>query len=715
MTADSGGYVYLLLCFHNHQPVGNFDGVIEEAYEKAYLPFLRILAGYPEIKITLHYSGFLLSWLLKRKEEFGQLLARLVERGQVELLGGGIYEPILPMIPERDRIGQIEKMGERMRAFFGRRPRGIWLAERVWEPSLPLTLRKARVEYLPLDDYHFVRAGKDLDELDGYFITEYNGHAVKVFPGLELLRYTIPFREPAETLMYLEKLRGKRRVAPAAVFADDGEKFGVWPGTHRHVYEDGWLKKFFDLIVSKREWLKTATFGEYADRFPPRGRVYLPSTSYPEMGEWTLPPTKARAFGRYLKKRREGELGDMGQFLTGGHFRSFFDKYEESNQMHKRMLLVSEMVDRAASSADQAERDTMCDALFRAQGNDPYWHGVFGGLYLPHLRDSVYRNLLRAERIASRVLKKGKRFWSEILRGDINRDGKEEVLMRTGKLVLLIHPADGGTISELSFMERGFNALNVLTRRKEGYHFDLERAGDNGLSGDGTVSIHDAMKVKEGVSLENLKFDSHVLRSFRDVLYDAGTHPADLLGNGKEPLAINHGTANNPSCMMSEEKGAVRTIYEMSVGGNRLSLEKIVFVDSKREEVRFKVRVGSLFGEKVSLVYATLWHVNFLAPDDEGRRFVAYPADVPGERLASEGALAGVEEFGIRDEWQGFVMTFESGNSFGVSYSPIYTLSLSESGVESVYQGSTIRLLFPLEIKPGGFAEVDFRISARDL
>src|SRR3972149_4903434 len=47
----------LLLCIHTHQPVGNFESVLEGAARDAYLPFLRTLAAFPSVKVTLHFAG----------------------------------------------------------------------------------------------------------------------------------------------------------------------------------------------------------------------------------------------------------------------------------------------------------------------------------------------------------------------------------------------------------------------------------------------------------------------------------------------------------------------------------------------------------------------------------------------------------------------------------------------------------------------------------
>lgn len=703
-------HVYLLLCFHNHQPVGNFDHVIEEAYNRAYYPFLKMLAGYPEVKVTLHYSGHLMNWMAERKEEFVPLLTNLISRGQVELLGGGVYEPVLPLLPERDRVGQIEKMAENLRRLFGRRPKGIWLAERVWEPDLAVTLKRARVEYIPLDDYHFIKAGLDRDDLTGYFISEYNGYAVKVFPGLEYLRYSIPFEEPQRTVDFLKKVAEGNGENPAALFADDGEKLGVWPHTHAHVYEGGWLKRFFDLLIHNREWLRTATFREFVEIAPPKGRAYLPTSSYPEMGEWALPAERAWRFGELLKDKRGGRLGDERDFLHGGYFRNFFAKYAESNQMHKRMLLVSDRVEKARPEATPIEMGAMLDSLYRSQNNDAYWHGVFGGLYLPHLRDEVYRNILRAEKLADTALKRAKRHWTEVKRGDVDSDGREEVLLKNPRVGLVIHPADGLSISELSFFDRGFNALNVLTRRKEGYHQGIV-AGKTMVAHDGgTASIHDALDLKEGVRPEDLVYDRNTLRSFRDEIYEAGASPEDVLEGVVQPVFESANLAGSPTCMMSEEKGAVRAEFSSPASKVPVDVEKIVFLEGGREEVRVRVRLINLLDVPFPCVYGSVWNVNFLAPDAEDRHFVSYPVDCNEVRLGGRGTLAGVTTFGIFDGWQKFTLFFEGKQEFNLLYCPVYTFSLSEGGVEKVYQGSRIVFLYDLKVPPGRFEEIELKI-----
>ena len=80
--------VRLILALHDHQPVGNFDGVFGAAYRDSYLPFLEVLEGYPEIPFVLHTSGPLLEWLVECRPEYISRVRALVEAGRVEILGG---------------------------------------------------------------------------------------------------------------------------------------------------------------------------------------------------------------------------------------------------------------------------------------------------------------------------------------------------------------------------------------------------------------------------------------------------------------------------------------------------------------------------------------------------------------------------------------------------------------------------------------------------
>ena len=274
--------IQLCLVLHNHQPVGNFDNVFEAAYQDSYLPFLEVFEPFEELNISLHTSGPLMQWLQSNHPDYLNRIAQLVESGRIEIIGGAFYEAILPMIPQRDRVGQIARFSNWLQERLCPRVKGMWMPERVWESSLTSSLQEAGIEYTVLDDFHFRRAGLVNEELTGYFVVEDEGRIVRVFPGSEQLRYLIPFAAPEETVNHCRKI-AERSPGSVIVFGDDGEKFGTWPNTKIHVYQNGWLKSFFQVLADNRDWLKTSTLSQAVESTPPRGKIYLPDASYREM------------------------------------------------------------------------------------------------------------------------------------------------------------------------------------------------------------------------------------------------------------------------------------------------------------------------------------------------------------------------------------------------------------------------------------------------
>ena len=146
------GKVYFLLGVHNHQPVGNFDYVFKSAFDRCYRPFIDTLDRYRLIKCNLHISGPLYDWLLTHQPEFIAKIKKMVSRGQVEIISSGYYEPVLTIIPDKDKLAQIKLMNQFIKKHFQVSPRGIWIAERVWEPYLARIINRSGLNYTFLED-----------------------------------------------------------------------------------------------------------------------------------------------------------------------------------------------------------------------------------------------------------------------------------------------------------------------------------------------------------------------------------------------------------------------------------------------------------------------------------------------------------------------------------------------------------------------------------
>jgi len=467
---------------HLHQPVGNFDHVFEGHLRDVYRPLVERLAERRFFPFTLHISGPLLEWLEAHDAAYLDLIGRLAAEGHVELLLAGFYEPVLASLVPADRVEQVAWMREAIRRRFGVAATGLWLTERVWEPDLAAHLADAGVRYVVLDDRHFLVSGFERDRLHAPFWTESGGKRVALFPIDERLRYLIPFRPPAEISAYLGELRTAGR--PLAVFVDDGEKFGGWPGTKDWVYARGWLAQFLDAIgacVAAGD-VRLTTPGAALHEVASGGLAYLPTASYREMETWALPPKAAArlvALERDLGQERVS--GPDGALLRGGHWRNFLVKYPEANRMHKKMLALSGLC------RDRGDPPGARRAIGRAQCNDAYWHGVFGGLYLPHLRAAIWRNLALAEG----ELRRGEGLAVERL--DLDADGVEELWIHSESFSALVSPQRGGVIEEYSVFAHGINYADVLTRRRESYHEPGpgHAGGEASPAEDGTPSIHE--------------------------------------------------------------------------------------------------------------------------------------------------------------------------------------------------------------------------------
>jgi 4-alpha-glucanotransferase len=628
---------------HLHQPVGNFDHVFEQHVQDVYRPILEHLSGRGFLPAVLHLSGPLLEWLESHNTGYLDFLGRLVSEGRIELLLAGFYEPVLASLPRVDRVEQIQWMHESIRRRFGVDARGLWLTERVWEPELAADLANAGVRYALVDDRHFLVSGFEASQLHAPFWTESDGKRVALFPIDERLRYLIPFRPPEETAAYLRELRGAGQ--QLAVLADDGEKFGGWPGTKEWVYERGWLGQFIDTIggLIERGEVQLSTLSDALDQVPSGGIAYLPTASYREMEGWSLPPDAALRLIRLERDLGEARIsGPDGALIRGAHWRNFLVKYTESNRMHKKMQALS-LLCRSRGDPPRARR-----SIGRAQCNDAYWHGVFGGLYLPHLRDAIWRNLAWAEG----ELRRGEGLSAEVL--DLDGDGHEEVWVHSDQFSAVVSPWRGGAIEEYTLFSSGINYANALTRRREAYHDTaLEQRNEAAAANGGTPSIHD---IEQGIRLDQrppLDADD------RAILVDRVLPQA---------LGWNEYSSGDYWPIKSWSRSHLQLTMVESMEGLELKLEG----EGLSKQLRFYAD-GNL-----SVSYA--WEKNVGGPDD---------------LFSTELSLS--VPLQLRSDPGSEVWTF-----------PIETVAKSERGLDRTRQGESVTLRWPVEL---GAATVEVQVT----
>lgn len=723
--------VNFAFALHNHQPVGNFDKVIESAFRNAYQPFLDVLERHPSIRIGLHVSGCLLEWLETHHPEYIERLRRIVAEGRIELIGGGFFEPIFPMLPERDRVGQIRAFSKYLKSHFGAVPIGMWLPERVWEQALVKSFVDAGARYTVLDDFHFKCAGLQGHELGGYYVTEDEGRVFCVFPISEELRYAIPFKEPERTLDVLRRF-ARPDASALVVYADDGEKFGVWPKTKKHVYDNGWLERFFSVIEANMDWVNLVTFSEALQQLKPVGKIYLPDCSYREMTEWALPTSAQEARDGLLEElRREGRLERYAPFLRGGIWRNFRSKYRESNLMCAKMWHVSNLVADVPTSKKEAAAARM--DLYRGQCNCGYWHGVFGGLYLPHLRDTIYRRLISAETLAIRA-KHGKKAPLRSEEQDLDMDGHKEVFVSNGLLNCYLAPARGGHMFEFDIVQKRFNAMNTLTRRREAYHNKVKTA--RVISDiDQVETIHNLVLAKQPGLEAALQYDWYERESLVDHFIAAETTLQQFseARYSEEGDFVNGQYSLNLDC----DRNSVSAILQRRGHVARVGaywpvvIEKSVKLSRNVPAIEVRYRLYNEADNPLQCRFGIEFNFSMLAADS-GDRYCYWRRPPNPPRHSKSGTSVQTDRqhtsllnthndieatalFGIVDRWQKLEIELRFKQQVRVWTFPIQTVSQSEAGFELVYQSTAVMPIWTLSLTPREWMTLDLVLAVNDL
>jgi hypothetical protein len=764
-----------LLGFHCHQPVGNFESVLKEVHSKSYSPLIRTLLKHGSCKFCLHISGYLLEWIVKNDPELIKLIREGAAQNKVEMLGGGYYEPILASIPLSDRMKQLEMLNKAIKKYFGVYPKGAWITERIWQPDIIESLNEAGMNYAFLDDFQFFQSGVDSDNIDKIFLTEYNGKYLNLFPIHERLRYKIPFAEPDESIREVLHING--RLSNLSVMVDDGEKMGGWPDTYEWVYgrkfedseqhreysggnnNNGWLYKFLTNINSPSSNIKMKLPSELIGEISSRQLVYLPMSSYREMGEWTLPVEKRFKY-IYTKEKYPDAA------LAGGIWHNFFIHYPESNLLHKRMLYLSSKINSLKIKFPEIENlsdyKNLKIELFKSQANDAYWHGVFGGIYLPHLRRAIQNSLIKAsvyyDLLADKLMRahgdnsgnggSSGSVGTKIDIFDFDADGELEYQVRNQFWQAVYKPSVSQLIA-LDYVAKGMtNPFGDIFCLHDEYDLHIikdelniqNNPEENKKTEENEAqvphTIHDNMKIPAGLTSKDLVTKNGLMPHFQ------------MLCNGSDLNFNLKSIENNDGVFVIKSEGFLREDKESSeeINVDKSGVEKGINENNVafRESVKNKI----LLNLEITISDIVRYHItinNNYSNNDKNNdknnsnknekyllkdlsvffRFSFSGGDGPATYIKPDDKNI----YGLREElinipvdspielgdsyWGGKLKAFVSTNGYAnykankdnvinidftplLNYSPITTLSLYEGGYEKIFQASELNILWDM-------------------
>jgi hypothetical protein len=664
----------LQLAFHHHQPVGNFNEVLEDCYRKAYLPLMESLLSRPNLKVHLSYSGPLLEFLRQSHPEYLDLIRALVKEKRVEFIATGFYEPVLVDISREDRLGQMEKNCRWIEEAFGCRPRGAWLAEAVWKTSLCATFQQLGLDYTLIRAERFLQAGISPAELRGHYFTEYLGNTLALFPVDTTLREIIPFGNDEEALTYLRRQANRRKVV--LTYADVAERWGIWPGTYEKIQESGMGDRWFDLIANQ-EWIETRFFSQALRLQAPQGRCYLPEGAPIDLGIWSLPDKAREHFNEArdqlaLRHDRERFL----PYFRAGSWEGFRARYGEAHLMAKKGIWLR---NRQPAGADFNDR--FVDYLWGAQCNTAYWHGTSGGIYLPHLRSAIWEKLLSAQRL----LDEGQADL-QVEFTDFTADGIEEIVIYNSEVSSVISPADGGAVVELSLLRPLLNLSNTLTRRRE------ESGPDTGRE---SLPPTDAY--------ERHWFHEHFYPRQLTVRQLSGKKRPDLgtFAGGRYRLIASSQEADGFECVLER-------VGKVDIGGEgvRARVRKTYGWSQSGKEIRIDYQVINEGNVSMDGIFAS--EVNALlsssGPGGRGQSDVGDSFALEGDHYEKR-----CRELSLVSEDGKIRLHFSSRQVMSLWSYPIRTSGGSVVARQPHYQGSSIVFGWDYAIDPG--AAADFNLS----
>lgn len=425
--------------------------IFEKDYENVYKPAAKFLYSHPEFRMSFAFNGVQIDFLQKEYPEFIEILRELISRRQIEILGGGYYDPAFPLLFPMDRTGQIEFLTSTLRSVTGKRPRGITLCASIWDYSLVSCFYNCGMDYVLLDDSLIPDEKQKFVPL----IMSDKGKTISILPLYQEFKPEIQ-DDPRDYLNLISKKIAKSSKNSPKPLKECVKGLNI-QFTHEEfqsLLRSGYLEKLYREISEKKDFFDFATPITLVKEAKLRIPVYIASGMSREVGQWGIEPYRA------VKADRHYPVSIY----------DFFQIYPQSRALYDRMLYVSMLVNQ--SHGDKLRKTSAREKLWEAQNGDGFICTSKGAFVSATYRQQAYKKLTEAEKIARQCGE----FKETFVSYDYTGDGLNEYICRLNKYFAVIS-LGGGAIRELDVLQNSGNFADNLNRVKEfeGYDDNYER------------------------------------------------------------------------------------------------------------------------------------------------------------------------------------------------------------------------------------------------
>jgi len=411
--------ISLILGSHAHVPSGAPESEFEFVYETKIRPFVSNLYRYSNIQAVLHYSGVLLYWVERTHPESFMLIEDMITRKQAEILGGGFYEPVFPLISLQDRIGQIELMTTYLRKHFGKRPTGCWIPGMAWEQNLAVALCTSDMNYTFLSQDQFEISGLEGADLFKPCLTEDQGKLIVIFPVSK----------------HVEKELSQKSFSQ--VFVELQNKFKEVCGDCK---SEKIISVFPETVSSSPEEAPDTAWNRFFEEISLSDNIV----------NTALPFKILKTYKTFKKASFPNSCAQENNFSP----RRFLIDNAEASGIYSKMIFTNLLINQL--KGDKARKLNAREEMWKAQ--DSCFFSPGNGQYRNELRKSAYSSLLRAEMLSR---EKGK-FVSSLIQYDFNFDGTKEFIFQDEKINCYVQHRGAG-IFELDYLPKEWNYLDCGT------------------------------------------------------------------------------------------------------------------------------------------------------------------------------------------------------------------------------------------------------------
>ncbi len=630
----------LLLGIHSHISEDLFSNNNGSNILTKYLDLVEALEKNQYVKANIHFSGNTLTILDKKTSNFTSNISKLLQENRLELIGGGLFEPLFPFIPKEDRQTQLSLMNRLLNHLFAYTPHGAWTTEFAWEPSLAYDFAKSKAQYTCLPKEYFSLVGLDEIDLSGYFVTEDEGRKLSIFPITFSVEDLIKEFTPEEVIKNITS--NSEQNSLVVLFCHDLNQNNLQ-----------WLLSFIKLINDNSTNIKSNLFSEYFLNNKPQGRIYLPSTN-------KFSHNDTEAFWK----------------------QSLLDCFE-ANLLHKKMLRVSKKINSAKEGKSRFKviKEMLTQAqelLLKGQSNDTYLTNNSDGIYQPTKRHNAYKNLIQAENLIDNASRHSTK-WIQVSELDYDCDGNDEIIVETETNIIYISPHMGGTILEHDFRPRCLNVTNVFSEEQR--HKKIKKQRNRETEAKLTLVDHflDKNTLLEDCLSKNLK------------------HLTNKIIN---PYLVEKIKAKEETCKV-ELKLNTQLNYNNTT--NEVELIKQINLRSGESSIVFDYSLVNKSEKSIETLFAIEFNLNTSTYLDPNSYF--YLNGNPQNKtnsphLDSIEQINEIKQISVKSNVHNLNLTISCNKSFHVFRYPIKLIYNEVDKDESIFQGVTILLNWPLVLEP---------------